>query len=368
VEKKSKVSAFLVYRINSLRDLMTQNKTYLIGCLSLIAIAFSITILAVAFVAKPIGADTYFHLHISQLISQGNIIEAWNYPIQENFFPYGLLLFHFLEAPLYYTGNVFLSARILEALFMPLTFLFTMFLMVKHVNAKAAFFTGLCLLGSLAFVDGALQLRPESLDLLLYPLMLFAVLSIKKKSFIISALAAIYGHGLAALSNIYGVALYLLKEKQWRKTITAGLIGTLPILALSLYYIQGAFHKWFTLAGTNNSNPQQTLFWTQPLIWIPFYSGLTLFGFVFMFKRNKNYFESILTCGILASAIMIPFWADRWLQYIAIPLSCLVGLGLREASTKKLLIILPILVTVSLLYISYWWFIGLSHQFWQPGN
>jgi hypothetical protein len=344
---------------------MTQ-KLWLLGCLLLVVVAFSITVFALSSVVVPIGADYYFHLKISNLIAQGNIVGAWQFPLTENYFPYGFLFFHFLIAPLSLTGNPYFGAMTLEALLMPITFALTVWLMIKKSNVQSAFITGICLLGSIAFLDGTLQLRPQSLDMLLYPLMLMAVFSVEKKNFITLALVTIYSHGIASLSNIYGVAIKLLREKQWRKTIIAGLIGTLPVILLSIYYIQGAFHKWFTIAGVNNSNPQQTMFWTNP-IFIPFYSGITLFGFIYLFKKHKNYFESLLWYGILASTIMIPFWADRWLQYISIPLSCIIGLGLKDASIKKLALVLPILVTISFLYVSYWWFISASHQWWYPG-
>jgi hypothetical protein len=342
-------------------------KLWVFGCIALICVAFSITIFAVSTVSAPIGADVYFHFKIADLIAQGNIGGAWQFPLTENFFPYGMLLFHFGMSLISLSGSPYYFALVLEAILMPLTFTLTVWLMIKKVNIKAAFITGLCLLGTIAFIDGTIQLRPESLDLLLYPLMLFAVLSANKKSFIGMALITIYSHGLASLANIYGIALKLLREQKWRKTIIAGLIGTTPIILLSLYYIEGAFQKWFTLAGANNSNPQQTMFWVNPLFFIPFYSGVTLFGFVFMFKRHKSYFESLLCWGILASAIMIPFWADRWLQYITIPLSCLVGLGLKDTGWKKLIVILPILTMISFMYVAYWWFISASHQWWYPG-
>lgn len=342
------------------------HKIWLINCIILIAISFSITVFAVSTVTKPIGSDVYWHLHIATLIRKGNFTEAWLYPLTENMFPYGLLLFHFGLSALVLTGNPYFWALIIEAVFMPLTFTLTLWLMTKKVSAKAAFITGLCLLGSLAFVDGSMQLRPESLDLLLYPIMLFAVLSFNKKSFIGLALITIYSHGLAALSNIYGVALQLWRNFEWRKYITIGVIAALPVILISLYYIEGAFQKWFTLAGTNQSNPQQTLFWTQPLLFIPYYCGLTLFGFVFLLKKHKSYFEVLLASGVVASAIMIPFWADRWLQYITIPLSCLVGLGLKDASTKKLMFVLPVLLAISFLYVLNWYLISWSHLWWQP--
>lgn len=362
-------------------------KLYLIGCILLIAIAFSITVPALASVAKPIGADFYYHLNIATLISKGNIVGAWNYSIQNILFPYGFMLFHFGLSGLVLSGNPYLWARVLETILMPTTFALTMFLMIKKANAKSALVTGLCLLGSLAFVDGALQLRPESLDLLLYPLMVFMVLSEKKKSFVVMAVVTVYSHSIAALSNIWGMAIKKLGEHTafeaglswetkalkielpqypWRKIILVGLAAIIPVLAVSLYYIQGAFKMWFTLAGANNSNPQQTLFWVQPLIFIPFYSGLTLFGFIFLLKHHKSSFESLLSWGLIGSMIMIPFWADRWLQYVTIPLSCLVGLGFKNASNKKLAVALPILFMFATFYTIYWLEISATGQWWQP--
>jgi hypothetical protein len=350
-------------------EFVSKQKPYIFACLLLIAIAFSITIYATSVVTKPIGADYYFHLDMATLISKGDVAGAWNYSLSHNLFPYGFMLFHFALSLTALSGNPYFWALIAEAILMPTTFTLTIYLMIKKASPKAAFITGLCLLGSLAFIDGTLQFRPESIDLLFYPLMLFAVLSVKKKSFISMAVITIYSHSLAALSSILGITLKLFKDNkyQWRKYLLIGTATIIPVLAVSAYYVQGAFKMWFTLAGANNSNPQQTLFWTQPLAFIPFYSGLTLIGFAFLLKRHKSYFESLLSWGILASAIMIPFWADRWLQYITIPASCLIGLGLKDTSTKKLAVIMPILLAVSFLYVIYWWMISINHAWWQPG-
>lgn len=341
---------------------------HVIGCLILIATAFLITTLAATSVAKPIGADTYYHLTVATYYSHGQIIEGLNYSLTHDLFFYPPI-FHFLITPLIWSNNPYFYARILEALLLPLTFAFTIYLMAKKASAKAAFITGLCLLGSLAFVDGAIQLRPESLDLLLYPMMLLAILNVKKKSFITMAVITAYSHSIAALSSIYGLTIKLYKDhKEWRRTILAGTAIVAPLLAISIYYVSGAFKMWFTLAGANTSNPQQTLFWTHPLTFIPIYSGLTLIGFAFLLKRHKSHFESLLSYGIVFSALMLPFWVDRWLQYITIPLSCLIGLGLQNVKGWKQIPIYLLLVTIAVGYIAYWVLIGLVHGWWQPGD
>jgi hypothetical protein len=201
--------------------------------------------------------------------------------------------------------------------------------MIKKVSMKSAFITGLVLMSSMSFIDASMQIRPEGLDLLLYPLILLMILSVKKKSFIVMALVSVYSHGVAGLSNIYGLAIKLLKENKWRKIIAVGLIVIIPMLIVSAYYIKGAFETWFSFSGTNYNT------FNYPLTMIPLYSGLTLVGFLYLFNRNKSYFESLLSYGIVGSMVMIPFWLFRWLGYVSVPLSMLVGIHFNNVPTKS---------------------------------
>jgi hypothetical protein len=221
------------------------------------------------------------------------------------------------------------------------------------------------LLGGWAFMDGALQVRPESLDLLLYPLMLFALMTTKKKSFAVMAIATIYSHGPAALSNIYGLAANQLSFFKWRKTMIICVIIALPIIILSLVYLPGAFLKWGGASPTEN--PQELEFWTNPAF-IPIYAGACLLGVPFLFAKHKTAFESLLTWGFVGNLVMLPLWADRWLHYSSIPLAMLAGMGIARLSGKKRVV--AVLVVVSLYMIYYMTFIHLSAMgnWWQPGD
>ena len=343
---------------------------YKFACIALCILAFAITLSAILSVSKPIGADYYWHLNIANMIADGNLGGAVSYllsPVGNNF-PYGFYIsfFHFMLVPTVWSGNPYLYGLILESLFLPLTFALTVWLVAKKASWTAAFITGVCLLGTGAFLDGALQVRPESLDLLLYPLVVYCVLSFKPKSFLGMVVFTVYSHGVAALSNFYAFALKkALEEKRWRVYIKVGVLAIAPVLILTVGYLSGAFTKWFTLAGANQSNPQQTLFWTQPLWFIPIYGGSSLLGVFFLFKRNKSPLESLLLWGLLGSLIMVPFWADRWMHYISIPLSCLVGCGLAKYSTSDdnspFVMVIGFMLFAALLYTAYWFNISLIH-------
>jgi hypothetical protein len=333
----------------------------------LVIYAFAITAFIVMSVPLPIGSDTYWHNHVSGLIAKGDVAGAWNYTITENKFPYGFLAFHFLIAPLSWSGQPLLMTRILEMLLMPTTYAITLYLVYRFGGGvKPAAITGLVLLGGWAFMDGALQVRPESLDLLLYPIIVMALLTVEKKSLLLASVLTVYSHGIAALSIIYGLALSKFKDKQWKKTFIITALFILPVIILSLFYVQGAFQKWG--GAPPQENPQEYEFWTTPLTFIPIYAGSMLLGIPYLFRRNKSPLELLLTWGFIGSMIMLPIWPDRWLHYSSIPLSILAGIGIDRMQGKKKFIIGVAVLMVFMFYYAMWIQMSLTGQWWQPGD
>lgn len=278
-----------------------------------------------------------------------------------NFFPYPPLFHLALATTL---SNPYLYARVLQVLFLPCTFALTLWLVYKHGNSKAAAITGIVLFSCWSFWDGALQVRPQSLDLLFYPLIVLALLETKKKTFSALSLATIYSHGIAPLSAIYGLTIPKLREKTWHLTLLLSALAIIPILAISVYYVPGAFKMWGPTA--QSANPQEYMFWNAPHAFIPVYAGATLIGIPFMFKRGKSQFETLLCYGIIGSLIMLPIWADRWLQYISIPLACLAGLGISRMEGKKLALTGIFLMSFLLFYLYYFLMLSVFHAWWQP--
>lgn len=341
---------------------------YKIFTIALITFVFVLTSLIILSMNLPLGSDAYFHLGLSRFIGQGNWTGAIDMMFSVNQSPYPPL-YHILIAPIAISPDPYTGLRILEMLFLPVTFMLVLWLTNKADGHKAALITGLVLIGSWSFLDGAIQARPESLDLLLYPLILWAALYTRKKWFGALSAITIYSHGFAALSNMWGIGLKLFKQKQWRKPLILTVLVVLPIIIMSFYYFDGAMKQWATYTPTEN--PQEALFWTYPP-WIPYYAGITLMGFAFLIRniirKDESELENLLKWSIFGNLIMLPFWADRWLQYSAIPLSMLVGLGVSRWHGWKLYLVLFAIALGSWIYISNFLLISYYGQWWQPGH
>ena len=336
---------------------------YPIFALSLCAFVFVITATIVTSANLPIGSDTYFHLNVARLYGQGNFSGAFAYIQSINQMPFYPPVYHFLIAPIALSSDPYTGLRILEMIFLPVTFALTAWVVWKFHGPKAAFISGLVLMGGWAFLDGAIQARPESIDLLLYPLILWGLLSVQKKYTAFFSALTVYNHGLAALTNIFGFAIKKLRENTWRKTIILVVISIIPIIALSLYFFGGAMKQWATYTPTEN--PQEALFWTYPP-WIFFYAGISLLGWIFFFKKPQSEIESLLRWGLVGNLVMLPFWADRWLQYSSIPLAMLVGINISRWHDKKLYIVLAAIFIGAWIYMSNFLLIAIFHGYWQP--
>lgn len=353
---------------------LRQDKALLV-CVMLVGYALSVSASAVLTSNFVIGADYYFHLDVATFYAKGNFEGGMNYILTNIFFPYPPV-FHLMLVPSVWSGAPQLFGRLAEIFFMPTTFALTLWFVVKYANSKAAAFTGLVLLGCWSFMDGALQVRPESLDLLFYPIIVGALLSGRKKLFTCLSIINVYSHGPAAISNIYGLALDKIREPKWRRTILLTLLISLPIIIISLFYIQGAFAKWGGYSPTEN--PQEAEFWNTPLSFVPAYMGSTLIGLVYIgrnlfvvrkkIKANLSNLESLLTWGFMGSLIMLPMWADRWMHYVSIPLAILAGLGLSRMQGKKQLVVGFAVISVFMIYYAMWIMMSANGVWWQPGD
>jgi hypothetical protein len=342
--------------------------------ISLVTFVFILTIYIVLSVPLPLGSDPYFHLEIARLYANGNFTGAFNYIQSVNQIPFYPPFYHALLIPSTFLPNPLDGLRILEMFAMPLTFAFTAYLLWKHSGPKATFIAGLILLGSWSFIDAALQARPETIDLMFYPLMLLMLLAVKKKSFAALTIATVYNHGIMAVTNVWGWLPIMLKQKhRWLTTVLIIIAISSPILILTGLYFEGGWNMWATTAP--QENPQEVLFWTNPS-WIPFYAGITLIGFIFLATAIKHRIktgafktelEAYLVYGFIGNLVMLPMWADRWLQYSTIPLACLAGLELARWHGKKLYGVLAVIGLGAWIYICFFLWNSILGNWWQPG-
>lgn len=343
---------------------MNTKRFYSTLTILLVVFVFGLTWVIVLSEPLPIGADPYFHLHLAQFYVRGDFGGAWDLIFKTNDFFYPFFFQLIILGPVVLSGNPFLGLRVLELLFMPLTFVGVVGLVWRFVGVKAGFFCGLGLVACWSFMDGCFQARPESLDFLLFPLVLLFVLEVKRKGVGVLACVMVWSHGLAAVSSLFGVFVLKFREKVWRKSLVfVGLVVS-PVLVLSLVFFGGALKSWG--GGSALGDLQEMLFWTHPFPWVLFYCGLTLLGVPFLFRRNKSVLEILFVWSFVGNLVMLPFWADCWLQYSAIPWSGLFGIGVSRWHGWKLYAMFVFAVSVAALYGIIFWAYSFNHWWWQP--
>lgn len=295
-----------------------QKSTYALISLYIIFVA---TYIFAAITAKyPLGSDfPNFHVKIAELYASGQNGMFSPLVFEVIRFPYPPI-FHLMLVPSVWLGVPNQFAVTLEIILPAISFGGFLYLVNKFKGPTTALLAGLILMGCTSFMDGVFQPRPNSLDLAIMPLLLIFFLNDKPKSFLISAFAMAYNHGAAAASTFYALPL-LHKNK---RLLIATILVILPIAALTLYYFSGAIQTW----SAHDENLQEPLFWSSPLTFIPKYAGATLLGIIGVIFTLKNYkkapqFDKSLSFMVLGLTIMIPLWADRFLQYAAIPLAAL---------------------------------------------
>lgn len=314
----------------------------------------------------PIGYDFYFHLDVAKIWASGNNGMFSDLVFRFNQFPYPPV-FHWLLVPSVWLNCAYYWSRILQIIFFAGTLGLTMLFVSRHGGgAKPAVLTGLIMLCSNAFYDSALQARPQGLDMMLLPVALGAILSMRRKRFSLASIASIYNHGLAAISLYLFIGIAYLRKKVWRKAILLTALAVLPIIITSFYYSHGAFTKWSGHTDTN----QERLIWTNPLSFISLYSAASLLGFIYLAKtildpKFRSEFTVLLSIVIVGSSIMILFWADRWLQYMTVPLSCLAGYGFSRSKVLFIVAIQGVFVLFMLFAINYWW-VTATQNWWYP--
>ena len=271
------------------------------------------------------GVDIYFHLDIARAFSQGDFIGGFKvaYAMNYTFYP---PLFQLILAVGFLFGNSELWAKFLQVIFLPLAVGSFMFLVYKLRGVTASFYGGLLVLGSLAYLDRVIQAQPHAIDFILLPWVFYFFLRGNKLGYVLSSVLMVWNHGLVSISAIGGSLLLLLKQRNY-KWFAAWLSGSLVIITISFYYIVSGLQN----CGGRVDTDQEYLFW-HSATFIPEYLGLLTVGFavaIYFVYRYVKHLElsavsklSLLT--IATTAVMIPMWADRWLQYCTIPLVLLI--------------------------------------------
>jgi len=200
--------------------------------------------------------------------------------------------------------------------------------------------------------------------MLLIPVALFTYIQNKDNSFVASSVLIAYTHGIAGIANVWILPLYGVFKGNWKRSFIKLSIVLAPIILITLVYLGGAVGKW----GGSYDTYQEYLVFTKPQEMIPYYSGMCLIGWVFLAynltRWNRlNELEKTLSLSLIGLTIMIPFWADRFLQYATITLACISALGLAKHKRAQQ-IVLPLVALMYILVMTNLYWTTFTNNWW----
>lgn len=343
-------------------------KLWLANKINLLLFAVSLVyliglILASTLTSIPIGTDIHFHYDVARQYSIGKFGMFSDIVFETNLFPYPPI-FHVLLVPSIWLNIEYIFAKLLQIVLPFLIYASTVIFMRYHTNQKTALITALLLTSTVGFVDGTIQARPQGLTMIFIPIALHMYLRNNSNGYAIFSGALAYIHGAAGLVNVWLLSLYGFTKKHWKGTFIKLALIVSPIILITVYFFGGAISKWGGVMDTY----QEYLVFTQPQTMIPYYSGMTLIGWVYLAYNMTRWdklspLEKTLCLSLIGLTVMIPIWVDRFLQYATITLSCLSAVGINK-SKRAQQIILPLLaIMCALVMINVYW-ITFTNNWW----
>lgn len=348
--------------------------------LILLSTVFTLTTVVSLTYTLPVGWDIHFHRLVAQSWARGENGMFSEVVMRVNRFPYPPL-FHWLLVPSVLLNVELGFLRVLQVFTYPLVLITTTWFAWKHRGPTAGLLTLVVLMGCVAVIDGGFQLKPQALDMILLPLGLHALLTDRKWLFLGVVTFVAYSHGLLWLPLFIGPMWYALLSKHdlWiRHLLLLGLLVA-PITGLSLTYLGGASEKWSPMGDT----PQERWFWRYPYYFPWYYLGATCFGvFTLVYKvgyekllspvlKHTRYifseYDTLLIWTVVGMCLLIPWWADRFIQYVSQPLALLAASHITRS--RRRYAFLPLLLVVCVLFalMPWGWLAADSWYIWKGG-
>jgi len=229
-----------------------------------------------------------------------------------------------------------------------------MFLMWKHYEDQTLVLTtGLLAMGSYAFVDRAMIVAPQALNMIFLPLVFYFYLKRQTTYFALFAGLMVWNHGFAALPCLGGICIYALMKRNWKPVLLLVLVS-LPMVVPCIPYV---FSGWSRMSG-GYETMQEQIFWTNPLHSILAYQRLICVGlplavyFVWRWKERSE-LEKICLLTVASMAVMILPWADRFLQFSTIPLAVLLSSYFMKSKWRELWLNIVVVLFI-LFYLTLW--------------
>lgn len=270
----------------------------------------------------PLGVDwNNFHSKAVEAYARDDISYLLKYPPA----------FELLFVPLVWL-NLMNYALYLQIIFYVLAIVLPVYFVYKIEGFKIAVIVGFLLLASGAYLDRAIQLNPETLELSLFPL---AVLLYTKRHYLSGSILLLYfsyAHYIGFVFTMILIFYSILIKSKLSKYLILVFILSIPSMSYFIITFLNIFSGLPVFIYTHLPQQSQNAMFLQnhpiPFIFyfgmfsvalLPFLTGLII-GF------RKRYCFYLIWIAIFTPLFFVMI--DRWVQYILLPLSILEGVAL----------------------------------------
>ena len=220
----------------------------------------------------PFASDPQFHLKLATgWLNRDFPLLNDNYFLSGSPYPPAFHLTIALLSKIFFASPLTIMNQFQIILF-PLILLSTFYLVYKKTNPYTALLSICFLLSSIGFEDRNVQVIPQAVDVLLFPIAIYFFMEERKKEFFITSVFLIYNHGIYSTLLVASLLVYSLKYERNRANefVKIGLYSTPLYLIMSPFFL-GSFSP-----ATAINSPQKELFLNNPFYGIA-YLGYFLF-------------------------------------------------------------------------------------------
>jgi hypothetical protein len=311
----------------------------------------------------PDGRDIWFHILVARAWFKGMNGMVAPVVMEINNLPYPPL-FHFLLLPFVFSeGSALLAGKVMQLVFYPLGTLLLMLLARKYCGSKLAVIFGLCLVGTY-FAFNQMQARPQSLEILFYPIAFWALLENKTKTFILSIAAMFYIHSPISIALALGFLVYAFRQNRKDPKLFASVLAVAPILIYQANFMfsQIFFNRWLAVGDTGILT-ETTEFLGNPLFWLFNGLGINMIAFAvipwLLYKwKDQTRFIQVMLYSFFGMLIIMPTWYQRTFTFTVIPMAFFTALFITSLKNKYLQgILLAVLIMQVIIFslTSVWW-------------
>lgn len=267
-----------------------------------------------------------------------------------------------------------LAGQVMQIFFYPLGVLGLMLLVRKYYGSKMALVSGLCIIGTY-FAFAQMQARPQSLEVLLYPVAFWALMENKTKTFVLSIAAMFYTHSPISIALALGFVVYAFRQNHRDLKVWASVVAVLPILLYQGVYVfnQVFFRRWLAV-GDTGILPETIEFLSNPLWWMLSGLGVNMIAFAIipwlLYKwKDQTTFTKVMLYSFFGILIIIPTWYQRTLTFLVMPMTFFTASFVVSLKNRYLQAALFILIFLQLVLFSIfpvWWMSPAEYftQYW----